>query len=161
MKRTKSSPNGKSIETLKKQLAAMPEKSMSERNLTLKETVALLVKEISAMLGKGYTYKEVADKLRDQGIAIQPATLNNYHRSAVMAATAPAAVKTKRVNAATKKPAVEKVQQIQVRVKTDAIDLAKSSKTKVKKPLGRPPVFKAIDTVAKRTPVRTAKKKTA
>lgn len=161
MKRTKTSPTGKSIETIKKQLAAMPEKSMSERNLTLKETVELLAKEISAMLGKGYTYKEVADKLKDQNIIIQPATLNNYHRAAVMAAQAPSSIKAKRVNATVKKPVVEKVQQVQVRVKTDAIDLAKSTKPKVKKPLGRPAVFKEIETVAKRPQTRATRKKTA
>ncbi len=152
---------GQSVKNARVKLSELPDKPLTERtNITLKETVRELSREISGSLGKGYTYKEIADKLVANGVKISSATLSFYHRQTIRegalekkgteSAFITTSAKAKKApKQATQKPATPataakpgpKVKQVKVVAKP----AAKPSKT-----TGKPEVFKQIEAQNKR-----------
>lgn len=57
-------------------LKGLPEKP--KENWSLREAVAVLQESISAALGKGYSYEEVAKMLSEKGIEISASSLKSY-----------------------------------------------------------------------------------
>jgi hypothetical protein len=57
-------------------LKGLPKKE--KQTFTLREAVQQMSGEISKLLDRGYTYKEVSTILKEQGIEIAPATLKQY-----------------------------------------------------------------------------------
>lgn len=59
--------------------------SVKPRKVGLQSVVNSLCREISASLGKGYSYGEISEKFTKEGVKISTATLSTYHRRAVLA----------------------------------------------------------------------------
>lgn len=55
------------------------------REKGLQSVVNALCREISASLGKGYSYSEISERFTKEGAKISTATLSTYHRRAVLA----------------------------------------------------------------------------
>lgn len=64
------------IEAALERMKGLPKKE--KQSFTLREAVQQLSGEISKLLGRGYTYKEVSGVLKEQGVEIAPATLKQY-----------------------------------------------------------------------------------
>lgn len=64
------------IEAALERMKNLPKKE--KQSFTLREAVQQLSGEISRLLGRGYTYKEVSAVLKEQGVEIAPATLKQY-----------------------------------------------------------------------------------
>ncbi len=68
------------IEATLERMKGLPKKE--KQSFTLREAVHQMGGEISKLLGRGYTYKEISVVLKEQGIEIAPATLKQYFSEA-------------------------------------------------------------------------------
>src|SRR5579883_429301 len=66
------------VEQLKQSLSALPELPPKQRSVTTKEAVELLKEQIRELRAKGYSFEQIAEHLRNGGLAVGHSTLRNY-----------------------------------------------------------------------------------
>jgi hypothetical protein len=59
-------------------LRQLPEREAGARAVSKQETVKLLSKEIKALRQRGYSLRDIAEILSNQGVSFTPATLSNF-----------------------------------------------------------------------------------
>lgn len=74
----------KEIDRIKARMVAAAS-NIKGRESGLQSVVNSLCREISANLGKGYSYSEISERFTKEGVKISTATLSTYHRRAVLA----------------------------------------------------------------------------
>jgi hypothetical protein len=88
------------LESATSTLEGLPEKP--KENWSLREAVSMLQESISAALGKGYSYEEIAKMLSEKGVEISASSLKSY-LSAAKRQKGVATAKGKRTGRRTKK----------------------------------------------------------
>ncbi len=66
------------IEAAKKRLRGLPEKPKVPRALPLSEAIRQMKVEVQAALKRGYTFDEIAQALKEDGIDVGTPTLKSY-----------------------------------------------------------------------------------
>lgn len=70
------------IEALSAKLKSMPAVPKPPKELTKKEAIQALSREIIAMQKRGYTLESIAEVLKSEGLSIAPRTLRSYMQDA-------------------------------------------------------------------------------
>jgi hypothetical protein len=66
------------IEAAKSRLRALPEKPKASKALSIAEAIRQIKNEVRAALKRGYTFDEIAQALKEDGIDIGTPTLKSY-----------------------------------------------------------------------------------
>ncbi len=65
------------VQQIAERLSAMKAQPKPERSLTASGAIALMIEEIKALQGRGYTIAEIADLLRQNDLPVSAATLKS------------------------------------------------------------------------------------
>lgn len=66
------------VDAIAAALHQLPEREAGARAVSKQETVKLLSKEIKALRQRGYSLRDIAEILSNQGVSFTPATLSNF-----------------------------------------------------------------------------------
>jgi DNA-binding transcriptional MerR regulator len=66
------------VDAIAAALRQLPEREAGGRAVSKQETVKLLSKEIKALRQRGYSLRDIAEILSNQGVSFTPATLSNF-----------------------------------------------------------------------------------
>jgi len=66
------------IEAAKSRLRALPEKPKAPKTLSIAEAIRQIKNEVRAALKRGYTFDEIAQALKEDGIDVGTPTLKSY-----------------------------------------------------------------------------------
>ncbi len=66
------------VDAIAAKLRDFPEREAGTRAVSKQETVKLLSKEIKALRQRGYSIRDIAEILSNEGLSFTPATLSNF-----------------------------------------------------------------------------------
>lgn len=81
------------ISAAKKRLQSLPQKPKKPKSVPLSEAIRQIKNEVQAALKRGYTFEEIAQALKEDGIEVGTPTLKSYVYKKISKPRASSAVK--------------------------------------------------------------------